>query len=127
MTNFNEIALYLDEDTNQKSLIQALRNASVDVLTTAEANRLSFSDEEQLLWAFERHRVIYTFNVEDFCRLHRVFLLENRDHAGIIVGCQQKYSIGQQVRGILTLKSLLSADEMINRLEYLGNYIRNNP
>ena len=66
----SQISLYLDEDTIQKGLVKALGNAAVDVTTTASENRLGFSDESQLIWAAKQGRVIYTFNVDDFCRLH---------------------------------------------------------
>ena len=120
----SQICLYLDEDTIQKGLVKALRNAAVDVTTTAEENKLGFSDEQQLIWAANQKRVIYTFNVEDFCRLHSIFLKENRSHGGIILGTQQRYSIGQQLRGILKLISKKSAEDMINQLEFLGNYTK---
>ena len=123
----SQICLYLDEDTIQKGLVQALRNAAVNLTTTAEESRLGFSDEEQLIWATKQRRVIYTFNVEDFCRLHSIFLAEHRSHAGIILGTQQRYSIGQQLREILRLISTKSAEEMsamfmtaINGLEKVG-------
>ena len=45
----SKIRLYLDEDIQEQALILALRNSGVDVITTSEANRLSFSDEEQLI------------------------------------------------------------------------------
>ena len=120
----SQISLYLDEDTIQKGLVKALGNAAVDVTTTASENRLGFSDESQLIWAAKQGRVIYTFNVEDFCRLHSIFLAEKRNHAGIILGIQQRYSIGQQLRGILRLTATKSAEEMINQIEFLGNYLK---
>jgi hypothetical protein len=91
------ICLYLDEDTIKSALIKALRNADLDVLTAAEAERLGMSDEAQLIWATEQQRVIYSFNIGDFCRLHSDFLAQSRDHAGIVLAPQQQYSIGQQV------------------------------
>ncbi|MGL5062570.1 MAG: DUF5615 family PIN-like protein [Microcoleus sp.] len=70
-----KISLYLDEDILERSLVKALRNAGIDVVvTTAEANNLSCTDEEQLIWATARGRVIYTLNVGDFCRLHKIHM-----------------------------------------------------
>ncbi len=42
----SQIRLYLDEDIQKQALILALRNSGVDVLTTSEANRISYVDEE---------------------------------------------------------------------------------
>ncbi len=114
----------MDEDILQRSLILALRTSDLDVITTSDANKLSCSDEEQLIWAAEQGRAIYSFNTKDFCRLHNTFVGEEISHAGIIIGAQQRYSIGQQLRGILNLIAAKLAEEMINQLVFLAEYIR---
>ncbi len=49
----SQIRLYLDEDIQEQSLVLALRNSDIDVITTLEANRLSCPDEEQLIWMLQ--------------------------------------------------------------------------
>jgi DNA-binding transcriptional MerR regulator len=120
----SQIRLYLDEDIQEQALILALRNSGVDVITTSEANRLSFLDEEQLIWATEQGRVVYSFNRRDFSRLHSIFMAEERSHTGIILAQQQRYSVGAQLRGLLNLIAAKSAEEMIDQVEYISNYIR---
>lgn len=120
----SQICLYLDEDTLRKVFVQALRDNDVNVLTVSDANNLGRIDEEQLIWATEQGRVIYTFNSRDFCRLHGSFIAVGRSHTGIIVAPRQSYSVGEQVRGFLKLIGSKSAEEMINQLEFLGTYIR---
>ena len=120
----SQIRLYLDEDAMRLALAEALRNTGVDVVTTADANNLSLPDEEQLIWAKEQNRVIYSFNVRDFSRLHAKFIEQNMVHGGIIMVTRQSYSIGEQLRGILRLINAKSAEEMINQLVFLGAYIR---
>lgn len=119
----SQIRLYLDEDTISKALIRALRNAELDVITVADASRLGLPDEKQLLWATEQRRVIYSYNIGDFCCLHRDFMLAATVHAGIILVSQQDYSIGQQLRGLLKLVSDQSAEEVVNQLVFLSAYI----
>ena len=119
----SQIRFYLDEDSVEKSLITAFRNAGLDVVTVTDVDRQSYSDEEQLIWATEQERVIYSYNRRDFCRLHNEFLATERSHAGIILLQQQRYSIGQQLRGLLQLVSTLSAEEMVNQLVFLSAYI----
>ena len=104
-------------------MVKALRNAGLDVITTSEANNLSCRDEEQLIWATEQGRVIYSFNVGDFCRLHKTYMEQSREHSGIVLG-KQNYSVGEQLRGFLSLIATKTAEEMINQQEFLGNYIR---
>ncbi|MEG4318381.1 MULTISPECIES: DUF5615 family PIN-like protein [unclassified Microcoleus] len=118
----SQIRLYLDEDILERSLVKALRSAGIDVATTAEANNLSCTDEEQLIWATAQGRVIYTLNVGDFCRLHKIYMEQGQEHSGIVMG-RQSYSIGEQLRGFLRLISTKSAEEMIAQQEFLGNYM----
>jgi hypothetical protein len=118
-----KIRLYLDEDSIKNSLVVTLRNAGVDVVTASEANKLSCTDEEQLIWATKGDRVIYSFNTADFCRLHVLYMAQERNHAGIVLS-KQRYSVGEQLRGILSLIDAISAEEMRNQQIFLGTYIR---
>jgi len=43
-------------------------------------------------------------------------------YAGIILG-KQEHSIGDQMRGLLRLASIKSAEEMINNVEFLGRWL----
>jgi Domain of unknown function (DUF5615) len=122
----SRIRLYLDEDTINASLVKALRNANLDVDTVADAQRLGLSDEEQLMWAVNQGRVLYSYNVGDFCQLHSSFIVDERNHAGIILASQRQYSIGQQQRGLLKLAASLSAEEMVNQLLFLSAYVAKN-
>lgn len=120
----SQIRLYLDEDALQDALVQALQSSGIDVITVGDADKLSFSDEKQLIWAAEQARVIYSFNMGDFHQLHSVFLAEARSHSGIILAPQQRYSIREQLRGLLKLMAEKSAKDMINQLVFLSAYIR---
>ncbi len=122
----NQIRLYIDEDSFDKSLVAAFRSAALDVITVADTNKQSCSDEDQLIWAAEQGRVIYSYNRRDFCRLHIEFLSTERNHAGIIVLRQQRYSVGQQLQGMLTLIAAQTAEDMVNQLVFLSAYISSN-
>lgn len=115
MTNFR---LYLDEDTTNNQLLRALRNRGADVISTVEANQLAQSDEAQLVWALNHQRVIYSFNVRDFYRLHTEWLTQGKNHAGIILG-RQDFSIGEQMKGLLRLITSPSGIDMQNKLVFL--------
>jgi hypothetical protein len=114
------IRLYLDEDAQRKSLVRALRARQFDVLTANEAEMVGISDAEQLVFAANQNRVIFTFNRGDFLRLHTQFLRDARGHAGIIVSDQ--YEIGTVIRRLLKLLDARSADEMKNWLEFLSSW-----
>jgi len=65
-------------------------------------------------------RVLCSFNVRDFYRLHSDYLAQGRPHAGIILMRQQYYSVGEQMRRILKLIASKPADEMKNWVEFLS-------
>jgi hypothetical protein len=113
----------MDEDSTARSLAFALKSRGIDVITAVEANRLRYSDEEQLLWATSQGRTLYSSNVRDFYYLHTLFLEERRNHAGIILVQQQRYSIGEIMRGVLQLIATKSAEKMINQVEFIGSWI----
>ncbi len=60
----------------------------------------------------------------DFHQLHSISLSEGRRHSGIILAPQQRYSIGEQLRGLLKLMTEKSAEDMVNQLVFLSAYIR---
>ncbi|MBD2562637.1 MULTISPECIES: DUF5615 family PIN-like protein [Nostoc] len=121
----SQIRFYLDEDAGKRSLANGLRNAGIDVMTMAEADRLASSDDSQLIWTTEQRRVIYSFNVGDFCRLHKAYLEQQQEHSGIVLAAKQNYAIGEQLRGLLKLVESVEAEDMANQLVFIRKYIEN--
>ena len=103
--------------------VRALRSRNVDVLTVADVNMLNRSDEEQLDWARQNGRVIFSFNTKDFYRLHTMLIEEGLSHGGIILAPQQRYSIGDLMRGVLKLINTKSSVEMQGKLEFISHWI----
>jgi hypothetical protein len=116
------IRLYLDEDSMDKHVVQALRARNVDVVTAFESDMIERTDKEHLDFASAQGRTLFSFNVGDFYQLHVSFLEENRIHAGIILSRQQHYAVGEQMRRLLRLIASISADQMKNRVEFLGSW-----
>jgi Tfp pilus assembly protein PilZ len=94
----------------------------VDVLTVADVGMLHRSDDEQLDWARDNHRVIMSFNTRDFYQLHTQLLEQGLSHAGIILAPQQRYGIGELVRRVLSLMDTFTMEEMQGRVEFLSNW-----
>jgi hypothetical protein len=113
------LRLYVDEDASEHAVVQGLRARGIDLLTALEAGQAGTSDEEQLSFAVQQARAIYTFNAGDFARLHRDWLQQDRDHCGIVVIPDQRYSIGEKIRRIAKFVTAMTADQMNNRIEYL--------
>lgn len=110
---------YLDEDSIRHGLIQALRARGVDVLTTLEAGMGERLEEENLAFAAAQGRVLYTCNIGDFFALHTAWLNAGRSHSGLVL-CRQQYSIGEQLRRVLKLIATRSAEDMVDRAEFLS-------
>jgi len=115
-----DIRLYMDEDSMDQALVRALRARGVDVTTALDAGMIERDDVEHLSFATDQQRVLYTFNVSDFYRLHTDYLTRNKNHTGIIVAQQQRYSVGEQMRRLLRLITTKSAHDMVNNIEFLS-------
>ena len=120
----SQITLYLDEDAMANLLVEALRSHGVTAITANDVGLTRNSDEEQLVFATAHECVLYTFNICDFYRLHAEWMGAGRDHAGMILVQQQRFSVGEQLRRILSLRSAITAAGMRNQAEFLGSWGR---
>ena len=114
-----KIRLYLDEDAMADDLVQALLSRDVDLTTAFLSGMIEREDIAHLDYAINQGRVLYSYNVGDYLRIHSQYLSQGKFHQGIILTQQQKYSIGEQMRRILRIVNALSAEEMKNRVEFL--------
>ena len=114
--------IYIDEDAIHGALVEALRSRNVTVIMASDAGLMKKADDEHLAYATERGSVLYTFNVSDFYRLHTEWINSGREHAGMILAPQQRYSVGEQLRRILRIQANSTARSMRNRAEFLGNW-----
>ena len=115
----SQIRLYIDEDAAERAVVDGLRNAGVDILTVFDAGMDQRNDRDQLVFAAEERRTLYSLNVGDFCRLHRDFLASQHERAGIVVLSRQRYSTGEKIRQLLKLIEAITAEQMKSRLEFL--------
>jgi Domain of unknown function (DUF5615) len=79
------VRVYLDEDSSSTRLVNALREAGVDVLSAPGAGNSGATDAFQLEFAARENRVIFTANEGDFARLFAEWARAGIAHAGIIV------------------------------------------
>jgi len=114
--------LFLDEDAAQHGLLAALRVRNVEVTSAQESGLIGAADRVQLNWCQSEGRVLYPFNVRHFYALHSEYMAAGKNHAGIILAPQQRYSIGEQMRRVLHLVTVRSAEDMHDRVEYLSHW-----
>ncbi len=90
-------------------------------MTPIDSGLVGKTDEEQLGFSTSYECVLYTFNICDFYGLHEQWLNSGREHAGLILAPQQRFSVGEQLRRILRLRASETMSGMRNRiLEQLG-------
>jgi Domain of unknown function (DUF5615) len=116
------IKLYMDEDAMAAKVVAGMRSRGVDVLTAKLAGMLTRDDEDHLAFGAAGNRTLYSFNQGHFLRLHTEWISSGRDHAGVILAKQKRYSPREQIRRLSRLVETLSAEDMQNRVEFLSGW-----
>ena len=96
------------------AVARGLRVQNVDVVTAREAGRCGLSDPDRIQYATAEGRVVVTFDQD-----YLVLDAGGVTHAGIAWCSATKYSIGELINALLLVYFVMSADEMLNHVEYL--------
>ena len=114
------IRLYFDHHVRGRFAIE-LRRQGFEVVQPREVGNELVGDEDQLRWAAEHGLAIFTHDLKDFPPLAEKWFLEGRSHAGIILSVQPGSDLpyGVMLRRFLRLLDTLTADDMVNRVEWL--------
>ena len=113
------LRFFTDEDIFS-AIAPALRNSGFDAVSTPETGRLGLSDEDQLEWSAQEGRILVTFNVAHFAKLHADWLDRGLHHAGIVVSAQRP--VGDLLQRLLHLAQTLNSDVMQDRIEFLSQW-----
>lgn len=108
------IRFYLDENVPIAVAAQ-LRRRGIDAVTVRDLGLLGDSDYNHL-WRATRLGYVFCTNDADFVEL----AASGVSHPGIVFGQQHKHSIGDWVRFLELLASVIDAEEMYNRIEFVG-------
>ena len=111
-----KIQLFLDEDVHS-GLAPALRKRGYDVIHAQELDRKGRSDLDQLFFAIEQERCLFTFNVKDFVLPHNEQGKTQQEHWGIIVSKQLPFR--ETMSRLLNLLQQYRKEEIKDRLEFL--------
>lgn len=100
------LRLLIDEDTQYRAIVEALRASQHDVLTANEAALTGQPDSIVLDFARQENRILLTRNCKDFLALHQ----NNPSHPGILAIYQDRnYSkdmtIAEVVNAIANLEA----------------------
>lgn len=114
--------LYVDEDSISREFQENLRSRGFDVVTAYEAGNIGVDDRDQLEFAVENERVLFSYNIEDFHRIHEQFRNEKIDHYGILLAKQQRYPAGVKAEIISYIDRNFEEQDLENRLYHLSNF-----
>jgi predicted nuclease of predicted toxin-antitoxin system len=112
-----QVKLYFDENVPE-AISSALRLRGYDVTTVKDVQRKAASDLDQLRYASLQKRVLFTFNIVDFIKLHEEFVTSGRRHSGILLSKQ--LPVGIIVKRLLKLLPRIHLDEIENNVIWLG-------
>ena len=106
------IVFYMDEHV-PRAITEGLRRRGVNAITIQETGRIGLPDDEQLLYATQHGWTMFTQD-EDFLRLPAADIA----HAGIVFAAQRT-PFGDVIEGLVLIADVLTAQEIVNRVEYL--------
>jgi len=107
------ILYHLDEHV-PRAIADGLRRRGIDASTTVEAGLRSATDEAHLAYARAQGRVMVTCD-RDFL----VLASRGQSHAGIVYYPYGRYPVGEVIRRLVRLWEQHSAEDMLNRVEFL--------
>ncbi len=111
------LCFYLDHHVPM-AIAAGLRQRQIDVLTAQEDGRADWDDHQLLERAFELGRVVFTQD-RDFLVLAADWQRQRRAFAGMVYGHQLRVTIGGAVQDLALIATLISPDDMRNRVEFL--------
>ena len=107
------ILYHLDEHV-PRAVAEGLRRRGIDASTTVEAGLRSATDEAHLTYARVQGRVMVTCD-RDFL----VLASRGQSQAGIVYYPYGRYPVGEVIRRLVLLWEQHSAEDMVNRVEFL--------
>ena len=100
------------------SIAQGLQRRGVEAFSARDRDRLGLTDEEQLAFAKEEKCTIFTHDT-DFLRIVAQWIHDGRTHHGVIYCHQNAHGIGDCVRNLKILVTVLTQEDMIDHIEFL--------
>ena len=94
-----------------------MRRRGYDVIHAQELDRKGRSDPDQLFFAIQQERCLFSFNVKDFVDLHNEYSKSQQEHWGIIVLKQLPFRA--TMSRLLNLLQRTSKESMKRNIEFL--------
>jgi predicted nuclease of predicted toxin-antitoxin system len=111
------LRIYTNESVNV-AITDGLKRRGLDAFSARDAGNLGLTDEEQLIYASREKACIFTHDT-DFLQIAAGWTEKGRTHHGIIYCHQKSYTLGDLIRKLRTLSTVLSSEDMVDRIEFL--------
>jgi predicted nuclease of predicted toxin-antitoxin system len=111
------LRIYLDENVDVR-VAAGLKRRAIDARTAAEESKLGATDVEQLAHATTLRAALVTHD-HHFIELAQEKVHGSEPHFGVIFVELQRFGIGECVRRLALYAELVTAEEMMNRVEFL--------
>ena len=112
-----KLRIYTNESVDV-AIADGLKRRGVDAFSARDAGNLGLTDEGQLAYAGNEKAAVFTHDT-DFLRIAARWMEQGRSHHGIIYCHPKSYPIGECLRKLRVLTSVLTAEDMINHVEFL--------
>lgn len=111
------LKLYVDENVDVR-IVEGLRRRNVAVTSALDEGLLGASDEEHFRLATTLKAAIFTHD-HHFVEIAIQKNLRGESHLGVIFVEMHRLSVGECVRRLALYADVLSAEEMIDAVEFL--------
>ena len=108
----------LADEHVDRAIVKGLRKHGADVVTAQEQGLDGLDDEALLAAAAKDDRLILT-NDKDFLAIHAKWVKQGHPHTGIVFWEMTKYSVGNAIRRIMGVLSVMKREHVANRQLYL--------
>ena len=112
-----EIRIYTDESVDV-AIAQGLQRRGVEAFSARDRDKLGLTDEEPLIFASMEKATIFSHDT-DFLRIAAQSFDKGRTHYGVIYCHITTYGIGDCIRNLKILATVLTSEDMINHIEFL--------
>lgn len=109
---------FLFDECADEDVATALMHRGLDVLTITTAGRKGLSDEQQLLYARQDNRAVYTTD-HHFLVLAQDWLARGEPFPGIVYHAQGARSKREIIDSLVLLDAVCEMSDMQNRVEFI--------
>ena len=111
------LKIYTDENVDVR-VAEGLRRRGVDATSVYEEQRVGITDNAQFAYAASLEAVMFTHD-HHFVEIAVNKTAHGEEHFGVIFVAMHRVSLGECIRRLALYAEVLTAEEMMSRVEFL--------